>query len=146
MTVKLGMNAKCYRNTGTYGTPTWVLMNNIRDATLADSMAEADVTRRASGGFREMEPTTREVAYDYDAVNVDSDTEVAAVLAAYAARTAMDLEILDGLIATPGSTGVRARFKVFKRERSEELDNAQMLSFTFKPCQDANPPAEVTIA
>jgi hypothetical protein len=146
MTARLGLNAKCYRNTGTYGTPTWTEMKNIRDATLGDQMSEADVTRRASGGFRETEPTIRELSFDYDAVNIESDTEVAAVLTAYAARTAIELAIMDGDIVTAGSKGVRASFKVFKRERSEELENAQMLAFSFKPCQSANAPAEMTIS
>lgn len=142
---RLGLNAKTYRNTGSYSVPVWTEMKNIRDATLADSMAEADVTRRASGGFRETEPTLREISFDYDAVNVAGDAEVTAVLAAYAGRTAIDLAIMDGDITTPGSNGVRARFKVFKRERAEELENAQMLAFTFKPCADANPPTEMVI-
>jgi hypothetical protein len=146
MTTRLGLNAKAYRNTGSYGTPTWTEMKNIRDATLGDQMAEADVTRRASGGFRETEPTLREISFDYDAVNVVGDAEVTAVLTGYAARTALDIAIMDGDITTAGSNGVRARFKVFKRERSEELENAQMLAFSFKPCADTNPPAEMTIA
>jgi hypothetical protein len=135
MTTKLGLNAKAYRNTGTYGTPTWVEMSNIRDANLNDAMSEADVTRRASGGWREMEPTIREVSFEYDAVNIDADAEVLAITAAHAARTSLDIAILDGPVATAGSEGVRGHFKVFSRNRAEELENAQMLSFVFKPCQ-----------
>ncbi len=146
MTARLGLAAKAYRNTGTYGTPVWTELSNIKDATLGDGMAEADVTRRASGGFRETEPTLREIAYDYDAVNIEGNSEVTAILTAYGARTELDLAIMDGGITTAGSNGVRARFKVFKRERSEELENAQMLAFTFKPCASTNPPAEMTIA
>ncbi len=137
MTTKLGLNAKAYRNTGTYGTPTWVEMSNIKDANLNDSMAEADVTRRASGGWRETEPTLREISFEYDAVNIADDAEVLAIMAAHAGRTSLDLAIMDGPIATAGSEGVRGHFKVFSRNRAEELENAQMLSFVFKPSQGA---------
>ncbi len=34
MSVKLGLDAKLYRNTGTYDTPTWVEMTNVKDLTL----------------------------------------------------------------------------------------------------------------
>ena len=52
MTIKLGMEAKLYRNTGTYATPTWVEMLNVKDLTLNLEASEADVTTRGNAGWR----------------------------------------------------------------------------------------------
>jgi len=144
MTIKLGHLAKCYRDVSS----TWTLMTNIRDATLADTMTEADVTSRASNGFRETEPCIRELSFEYDGLNRPA-AELTAIQAAYNARTVIKLRVLDGPIATAGTRGVEASFKVFSNSRGEALEDAQMLSFVFKPCVPADgdvAPAEVTIA
>ncbi|GAB4138374.1 MAG: hypothetical protein Tsb009_06550 [Planctomycetaceae bacterium] len=52
MTIKLGMEAKLYRNTGTYALPTWVEMINVKDLTLNLEAGEADVTTRGNAGWR----------------------------------------------------------------------------------------------
>ena len=52
MTIKLGMEAKLYRNTGTYAAPTWVGMINVKDLTLNLEAGEADVTTRGNAGWR----------------------------------------------------------------------------------------------
>ena len=52
MTIKLGMEAKLYRNTGTYAAPTWVEMTNVKDVTLNLEAGEADVTTRGNAGWR----------------------------------------------------------------------------------------------
>ena len=52
MTIKLGMEAKLYRNTGTYAAPTWVEMLNVKDLTLNLEASEADVTTRGNAGWR----------------------------------------------------------------------------------------------
>ena len=52
MTIKLGMEAKLYRNTGTYALPTWVEMINVKDLTLNLEAGEADVTTRGNAGWK----------------------------------------------------------------------------------------------
>jgi hypothetical protein len=47
--MKLGMEAKLYRNTGSYAAPTWSEMTNVKDLTLN---LEADVTTRGNAGWR----------------------------------------------------------------------------------------------
>ena len=43
MPVKLGLDAKLFQNTGTYATPTWDEITNVRDLTLNLEAGEADV-------------------------------------------------------------------------------------------------------
>jgi predicted secreted protein len=142
---KLGLNAKFYRNTGTYATPVWTEVTAIRDLTLSDSMSEADVTRRSSGGWRETVATLREASVDFDMVNVQGDTQVSDMRAAYAARSTVEFAILDGGVAVSGTRGLRASCQVTKFELSQELENAQMYSVTIKPAPAANPPSEMVI-
>ena len=52
MGIKLGMEAKLYRNTGTYALPTWVELTNVKDLTLNLEAGEADVTTRGNAGWR----------------------------------------------------------------------------------------------
>lgn len=143
---KLGLNGKLYRNTGSYGTPVWGEVTAVRDLTLSDSMSEADVTKRSSGGWRETIVTLREASVDFDMVNVAGDTQVQNIRAAYAARTATEFTIMDDGIAVPGARGIRATCQVTKFELSQELENAQMYSVTIKPTPSANPPSEMVIA
>ena len=145
MSVRLSLNAKTYRNTGTYDSPIWVEMVNIKDATLEDSMDETEVTRRASGGVKEYEPTLRGISFDFNAPNVEGDAELIAVRTAYATRAPIELAVMDGPITAPGSNGLRFEAKVFKNTRNESLSDAQMKDFTFKPCCSENPTTELTI-
>lgn len=143
---RLGLNGKLYRNTGTFGSPSWAEVSNVRDLTLSDSMSEADVTRRASGGWRETVVTLREASIDFDMVNVSGDTQLAAIRSAYNSRAAVEFAIMDGDIAVAGSRGIRATCQVVKFELSQELENAQMYSITIKPSPAANPPSELVVS
>ena len=52
MSAKLGLDCVLHRNTGSYATPTWNACPNVKDLTLSMEKSEADVTTRASGGWR----------------------------------------------------------------------------------------------
>lgn len=143
---KLGLSAKTYRNSGTFQTPVWTEITNIRDLTLSDSMAEADVTRRASGGYRETVPTLREASIDFDMVNIAGDPDLAALALAYSNKSVIEIAVMDGGITTSGSRGLRASCSVLKFERTQELENAQMISVTLKPSPALNPPSEMVIS
>ncbi len=142
----LGLSAKLYRNTGTYGTPTWTLVNNVTDLTGNDSMEEADASTRGDGGFAASEPTLRALELSFGMINKPADTDVAAFLAAYIARTSLDIAVMDGLMATVGSKGVRARYKIHQFPRAQELRGVQTFDVMLKPCVDANPPVDMTIS
>lgn len=145
--MKIGLNAKLYRNTGSFGSPTWVEVSNIQDLDLADNMDEADATTRASGGIAESEPTVRNIEVTWNMKN-NADTHMIAFRTAYATRAAVDLQILDGPIATVGSHGVRGRFKFHEFGKPQNLRDGQFVNLRAKPAPDDTngPPTEVTIA
>ncbi len=66
MSLKLGIDAKLYYNTGTYETPTWVELTNVRDVTLSLERSEADVTTRANAGWRATAPTLKEATIEFE--------------------------------------------------------------------------------
>ena len=52
MSVKLGLDARPYRNTAAYASPTWNEVKNVKDLTLSLEAGEADATTRGNGGWR----------------------------------------------------------------------------------------------
>lgn len=146
MSVRLSLNAKFYRNTGTYGTPTWTEIEAVKDLSLADSMTEADVTARKHGGFRAMVAALRELGVEFDMPNIVADVDLLALRAAYNARTPIEFAVMDDAIATSGAHGVRFTGNIFQRNRDEKIEDAQMFSFSVKPTDADNAPSEVLTA
>ena len=145
MGLVLGMNAKLYRNTGTYGTPVWDLIGNVKDVTLNLETGEADVTTRANNGWRATEATLREASVDFEMIWDTGDTDFTALQTAYFANTSIEFLVLDGLVATTGSQGLRATCKVFNFTRSEALEEALTVSVSIKPTYATNAPAWHTV-
>ena len=63
MAVKLGLDAKLFRNTGTFATPTWNEITNVRDVTLNLEAGEADVTTRGNNGWRATVATLKDLRW-----------------------------------------------------------------------------------
>jgi hypothetical protein len=149
MSKQVGLDMYLYRNTGSYGTPTWVVVENVRDLNGADSMAEADVSRRGTAvtgsGFKQNEPTLREMSFDWEMVRDEADADFTALRTAYAARTLVEFAFADGAIATTGTNYFRIECKIFGFERSEPLEGPNTYKVTAKPCYSANAPLLVTV-
>jgi hypothetical protein len=52
MGIKLGMEAKLFRNSGSYASPTWAELDNVKDLTLNLEAGEAGGTTRGDNGWR----------------------------------------------------------------------------------------------
>ena len=95
--------------------------------------------------LRQIDEELRENGIEFDMVNIAGDTDLAAIASNYSARTYFEIAVMDGGITTSGSRGVRMTVGVFKFERSEELENAQMYSVTLKAAPATNPPLDYTV-
>lgn len=144
MSTQIGLDMKLYYNTSNYASPSWSLISDVRDLTAPDVFKEADVSRRAAG-FNQYEPTLRDFSIEFDSVYDYSDTAFAALLTRYAAKTLTEFALADGLIATNGTHYLRVECKLFKAERSEPLEGANVYSFMAKPCYSSNAPTFVTV-
>ena len=135
--VKFGFDCVMYISAGA-DTTSWVDCPNIRNCTTSGSYSEDDVTRRGSAGVKESEPALEEVSLDFDLLFNKQDTsDFELILAAKSARTALSVMALDGLSNVAGSQGPKGNFKVFKFERTEDIEGHVAYAVTLKPCLES---------
>ena len=143
MAIRLGLNAKLYRNTGSYASPTWNEIGNVKDVTLNLESAEADVTVRANNGWRATVPTLKDASVEFEMVWDTEDADFEAIKDAYLGNTTIEILALDGPVSGTGSSGnqgLRATCSVTAFSRSEPLEEALSVSVTLKPAYAVNAP------
>lgn len=146
MALVLGLNAKLYRNTGTYASPTWDLIGNVKDLTLNLESAEADVTTRANNGWRANVPTLKDASIEFEMVWDSGDADFTAIQTAFLSNGSIELLVLDGASGTTGSQGLRATCSITSFTRNESLEEALTVSVTAKPTYATNAPSWHTVA
>lgn len=153
MAVRLGMKGILYRNTGTYESPTWVAVNNVKDLTLTLEKAEADATVRANNGWRATVGTLKDATVEFQMVYDTEDTQYVAIRNAWLQDTPLEFFIADGGLAgndngslpttpvgAPLAQGLRATFAVITCTRAEALEDVMMVDVSIKPTYAANAP------
>ena len=145
MGAKLGMEAKLYRNTGTYEAPTWVELTNVKDLTLNLEKGEADVTTRANAGWKATAATLKEGSIEFEMVWDTADAGFTAIKDAWFNNATIEMAVLDGPIAQAGSQGLRASFAVINFSRKEPLEEAITVSVTIKPTYAEHAPEWMTV-
>ena len=146
MGVKLGMDAKLYRNSGSYETPTWNEVTNVKDVTLNLEAGEADVTTRGNAGWRANIATLKDASLEFEMVWDTADDDFTAVRQAFLSNGSVEFAVLDGDIETTGSQGLRATMAITNFSRSEPLEEAIQVSVTAKPTYADNPPEWMSIS
>lgn len=136
----LGLECKLYRNTGSYASPTWNEIGNVRDATLGMSKGEADVTTRGNNGWRAILGTLKEGTFDFSMVWDTEDDDFTAFQEAFFGNTQVEVAIMDGDIETSGSQGLRATMEVLSFQRQENLEEAVIAEVSLKPGYADNAP------
>lgn len=132
----MGFNGKAYYNSGTYGSPTWVLISNVGDISVTDEMTETAIQLRSQSGMEVTVAGLRKVAFEWDSVYDPADTAQTALRSAYAARTKTDFLFLDQANGTTGSAGLRVQALVTKFPRQEKINEAMMVNVAIKPTYD----------
>jgi len=146
MSVRLGLDAKLFRNGGSFGTPGWVEVKNVRDVTLNLEAGEADVTTRGNNGWRATVATLKDGSIEFEMVWDAADANFAAIRDAFLTNGAVELAVMDGDIETTGSQGLRASFMITNFSRNEPLEEAITVSVTAKPTYSDNPPQWLTVS
>ena len=139
--VKLGLDAKIYRNTGSYASPSWSEVSNVRDVTLNLEKGEADVTTRAANGWRATKGTLKEMSIEFEMLWLTGDAGFEAVKDAFLNNTTIEFLALDGSISTSGNQGPRAEMDVISFSRNEPLEEGITVSVSLKTTQSDNPPS-----
>lgn len=140
----LGANGKLYRNTNTYASPTWNEIPNVGDIEPEWKYGEFDVSLRAGGGAKMVEPTLLMVGLKFKMLYDPADADMTALITAATARTAVEFYILDQASSTAGSQGPRATMKCFDMGRKEGIDGIMMIEFDWKLCYSTNTPTWAT--
>lgn len=122
---RLGLDAKLYRNTGTYAAPTWAEMSNVVDVKVGMERGSADASTRGTGGWRRKIPTLKEATLEFHMLWKTGDTHLDAIRAAYHAGTTVELLVLSGDVAESDNEGLRATWAVTSFAKSEALEEAQ---------------------
>lgn len=144
--IKLGLNAKLYRNAGTYETPTWNELTNVKDVTLNLESGEADVTTRGNNGWRATVATLKDGSIEFEMVWDTEDAGFTAIKSAWFGNTSIEFAVMDGGITTAGSQGLRASFSITKFSRNEPLEEALTVSVTAKPTYAEHAPEWMTVS
>ena len=148
MSTKLGLDARLYRNTGSYASPVWESLLDIKDLTLSLEKGEADVSTRGSGGFRLTKGTLKDASIEFQLQHNSETTPTAqrkALRDAFLGNAGVELAVMDGDITTVGTEGLRATFDVLNFSRNENLEESIVYDVTIKPTLAANPPAWMEI-
>lgn len=141
----LGILANVYRNTSSYGSPSWSACNLISDCSVKPTWKEADGSTRQS--ISELTAKTRlalEVSLKMRSDTADANYQ--AFFAALHSTTVLDLMILNGPSNLNGVDGWRADWHVFAGEEDQGLDAVAFKAFTLKPALSANLPYWVLVA
>lgn len=142
----LGMDAKLYYNTGSYASPTWTLIDNVRDLTLNLERGDTDITTRSGGGWRQSVATLADGSIDFGMVWDNTDTVFTAIKNAFINNTVLEFLVLDGLVATSGSQGLRASMAITSFSRNEGLEDALTVDVSAKTAYADNAPSWHTVS
>jgi len=140
MAIKLGMEARLYRNTGTYAVPSWTEIEPVKDVTINLETGEADVTTRGNDGWRATQATLKDGSIEFEAIWDDDDAGFAALQTAYFANSTIEILALNDEVTESGATGLRATMSVTNFTRNEPLEEAITASVTLKPAYSENAP------
>lgn len=137
MSLKMGYAGQLYRNatliTGTVPTTGWVLVENVKDLVIPDSMREVDVETKAAAGVTEYEPSSYQFSVDVVMEFDPADTDIIAFEVAFRARTALAFAFMDDTMANLVK-GTVSNMKIFKFEKQQPISGSQKLTLTLKPC------------
>jgi len=146
MGIKLGMDARLYRNNGgDWTTPVWAVINNVKDVTLNLDSEEADVTTRGNYGWKATMSTLRDGTIDFEMVWDSDDAGFTALQQAYFNKTSIIMLALDDAVTVSGAQGLKALFAVKNFSRNEPLSGAITANVSIRPTYSANAPTWYTV-
>ena len=134
----LGMKAAIYQ--GPKGTAIGSLteITNARDVTVSLSAAEADATTRGNSGWRATIATLRDAEVSFEMVWKTSDASFTAIKNAFLSNVAdtdlrlLEFGVLDQDRGEGTAQGILGAFSITGFERTEALEEVQMVSVTLK--------------
>jgi hypothetical protein len=141
----VGLNYKLYRNTsGNYATPTWTVVNTVRDLTLNITKANADADARLSS-WKGHVPTLKDASLEFELLRTRLIGDNDAFRDAFLNDTIMDMAVADQLINNNGCEYWRADMFVMEFSRKEPLEGAVTTQIKMMPYVNDHTPAFSTV-
>lgn len=142
---KPGIGGRRYRNTATYGTPTWTAQ--LYDLSVTPNAPWGWVEAGSRGTRAELSMKARmALRIMIRAKADDADVGAVAILAAAMSPTAvLDSLILNGLITTEGAAGFRGEFLVNLDGEPQEADGSIYHDYELRPTQTTNAAGPSTV-
>jgi len=146
MAIGKGMNAKLYYDTSGVGGSTWTELTIVKDVSLNLEKAEADVTTRGAGGFRQTVSTLKEATIEFEMIWDPADAGFDVIVAAWNAGSTIGLAVVDAAIATVGTQGLTADCEIISFNKNEPLDGIATVNVTAKPTYSTTAPAWLDVS
>lgn len=133
MAVETGLECKAYfMSAGSFGSPTWTLMNFVVDVTLNRERTEIAASSRGSA-FEKFLVGLKKLGVDLKCLRDNADTTQQALATAYEAGTTIVLGFSDIAIATAGAKWVKIECLVTKFQAGEPLEGVATVDISIKP-------------
>lgn len=142
---KIGIKAKLYYNTGTYGSPTWTAINLVGDLQVNFSWDEGEGTTRASR-VKQFANSVANLELTGTIRTEPADTAYVALRNAAISDIAKDFLVLNGANNEADTDGFRFDGKVGGWGEDQGRGVAPLFkTFTIKPSVSANNPKHVVV-
>jgi len=133
MQTVIGLNAKLYY--GTAGQTAAAELNIVKDVTITMETEEADITARASGGWKNTVPFLKSAAVEFEMIYDPSDAGFTALRNAYWNGTYISLFVSDG-----SGNGLSCDAGVYSMRIRQRLENVITAEFVCKTAVIGTPP------
>ena len=134
MAIVLGLDAKLLR--GAAGATAATEVTNVKDLTLNLESGDADVTTRATKGWKASVATLKEASLEFGILYDTEDADFTAFQTAYFSNTPMALFVTDG-----NGSGLDADWSITGFSMEQNLEEAVTVSVTAKPTASTRAPS-----
>lgn len=142
----LGILAKLYRNTGSYGSPVWSECTLISDAQVSPAWDEGSADARESR-IKQVRKTMMGLEVTGKMKKKIDDTNYEAFMNALLSDAVLDILVLDASKDTVGARGWRFDAQVFSGTEDQAMNvGAMYVDLALKPSLDTNNPVAVKVA
>lgn len=125
MRAKTGGNMNMYRNTGSNATPVWVLVASVEDVNISDlTRSLAEIKRRSSQFVTNLAALIQTIKLAFKLWYGIDSTNFTALQLMFFGGNAEEWAVMDDLITTTGSQGLRCAYIVSSFPISENIEDA----------------------
>lgn len=141
MRAKTGGNMFMYRSTGTFAAPVWVLVASVEDVSISELTRKLAEMRMRSSQFTKNLPALIDtIAVEFKHWYGIDSTNFTALQTMFFSGIIEEWAIMDDLITTTGSQGLRAAFIVAEFPIDEGIENAASIAVGLKNAYWESPP------